>query len=101
MSKRSNEAFEKAKLAEAMSKALRNSEEMSDEEDAAITADALADPDNPPADDLIRRRGRPPLEHPKEAVKLRLDADVLNHFRSAGPGWQTRINDALRRATGK
>ena len=66
-----------------------------------FTADALNDPDNPPADDLIRRRGRPPLEHPKEAVKLRLDADVLEHFRSDGPGWQTRINDALRRAAGK
>jgi len=41
------------------------------------------------------RRGRPPLERPKEAVKLRLSPDVLDHFRASGPGWQTRINAAL------
>lgn len=40
--------------------------------------------------------GRPPLEHPKELVTLRLDADVVAHFRAAGPGWQTRVNAALR-----
>jgi uncharacterized protein (DUF4415 family) len=33
----------------------------------------------------------------KEAVKLRLDPDVLAHYRGTGPGWQTRINDDLRR----
>lgn len=45
------------------------------------------------------RRGRPPQgAAPKEAIKLRIDADVLAHFRSGGPGWQTRINEALRRA---
>ena len=44
------------------------------------------------------RRGRPPSEHPKEAIKLRIDPDVLAYFRATGPGWQTRINDALRRA---
>lgn len=46
------------------------------------------------------RRGRPPAEAPKEAIKLRLDADVLKHFRESGPGWQTRINAALRQAAG-
>jgi uncharacterized protein (DUF4415 family) len=44
------------------------------------------------------RRGRPPLEHPKQAVKLRLDPDVLERWRASGPGWQTRMNEALRRA---
>jgi uncharacterized protein (DUF4415 family) len=49
--------------------------------------------------DKFVRRGRPPQgAAPKEAIKLRLDAEVLAHFRSGGPGWQTRINDALRRA---
>lgn len=85
---------------EARRKALANLEAMTDEEDAAITADALADPDNPPADDLIRRRGRPALANPKEAVKLRIDADVLDHFRAMGQGWQTRMNEALRKAAG-
>ena len=44
------------------------------------------------------RRGRPPSAAPKEAIKLRLDRGVLAYFRKLGPGWQTRINQALRRA---
>jgi uncharacterized protein (DUF4415 family) len=32
----------------------------------------------------------------KLAVTLRLDADVLAWFKKAGPGYQTRINRALR-----
>jgi uncharacterized protein (DUF4415 family) len=46
----------------------------------------------------IVRRGRPPLENPKQAVKLRLDADVLAAYRKTGDGWQTRINADLRKA---
>ncbi len=45
---------------------------------------------------LERRRGRPKLEAPKQAIKIRLSQDVLAGFRATGPGWQTRINDALR-----
>jgi uncharacterized protein (DUF4415 family) len=37
----------------------------------------------------------------KEQVTLRIDQDVLEHFRDGGPGWQDRINDALRKAAGK
>ena len=37
----------------------------------------------------------------KEQVTLRLDQDVLEHFQASGPGWQDRINDALRKAAGK
>jgi uncharacterized protein (DUF4415 family) len=44
------------------------------------------------------RRGRPPLPDPKQAVKLRLDADVLAAYRKTGTGWQTRINADLRKA---
>ena len=44
------------------------------------------------------RRGRPPLANPKQAVKLRLDADVLAAYRKTGTGWQTRINADLRKA---
>ena len=40
--------------------------------------------------------GRPRIENPKQAVKLRIDADVLTKFRESGPGWQTRINGILR-----
>ena len=48
----------------------------------------------------LRRLGRPPLPAPKKAVKLRLDPDVLERWRASGPGWQTRMNEALRRALG-
>jgi uncharacterized protein (DUF4415 family) len=37
----------------------------------------------------------------KDQVSLRIDQDVLEHFREGGPGWQDRINDALRKAAGK
>ena len=37
----------------------------------------------------------------KELVSLRIDQDLLEHFQADGPGWQDRINDALRRAVGK
>ena len=37
----------------------------------------------------------------KETVTLRLDQDVLQHFQQDGPGWQDRINAALRKAAGK
>jgi uncharacterized protein (DUF4415 family) len=33
----------------------------------------------------------------KKMVTLRLDRDVLEHFRASGPGWQRRLNDALRK----
>ena len=36
----------------------------------------------------------------KETVSLRLDRDVLAHFQDDGPGWQERINEALRKAAG-
>jgi uncharacterized protein (DUF4415 family) len=49
----------------------------------------------------IIKRGRPPLENPKEAIKLRLDHDVLAAYRKTGSGWQTRINADLRKAARK
>jgi uncharacterized protein (DUF4415 family) len=48
--------------------------------------------------DKLIRPGRPKAAAPKEAVSLRLDPDILVHFRAAGPGWQSRINAALRKA---
>ena len=44
-----------------------------------------------------RLRGRPVKATPKIRVAVRLDPDVVDHFRATGPGWQTRINDALAR----
>jgi uncharacterized protein (DUF4415 family) len=37
----------------------------------------------------------------KELVSLRIDRDVLDFFQEDGPGWQERINAALRKAAGK
>lgn len=42
------------------------------------------------------QRGRPRSDSPKISTTIRLDADVLERFRADGPGWQSRINDALR-----
>jgi uncharacterized protein (DUF4415 family) len=39
---------------------------------------------------------KPAVPHVKETVSLRLDRDILDHFQSQGPGWQDRINSALR-----
>ena len=44
------------------------------------------------------RRGRPKAEKRKALLSVRLDEDVIAHFRATGPGWQSRINDALRKA---
>jgi uncharacterized protein (DUF4415 family) len=46
----------------------------------------------------VVRRGRPPGTAKKQAISIRLDRDVLAHFRAVGPGWQARINAALRRS---
>ena len=85
-------------------------------EEAAIDAGIAADPDAweltkedfaqmRPASEVHPefmeqwRRTRGKQEAPaKERVTIRLDADVTAHFRDGGPGWQTRLNDTLRRA---
>ena len=43
----------------------------------------------------------PSLPGVKEMVSLRIDRDVLDFFQEDGPGWQERINAALRKAAGK
>jgi uncharacterized protein (DUF4415 family) len=43
-----------------------------------------------------RRPGRPQSETVKKLVSLRLDPDIIEQFRATGPGWQSRINAALR-----
>ena len=42
-----------------------------------------------------RGRQKAPTKLP---VYIRLDVDIVEHFRDGGKGWQTRLNDALRRA---
>jgi uncharacterized protein (DUF4415 family) len=57
---------------------------------AATTKPAELPPKAPPA-----------LPHVKHTVTLRIDQDVLDFFQEEGPGWQDRINAALRKAAGK
>ncbi|KAF1023693.1 MAG: hypothetical protein GAK30_00356 [Paracidovorax wautersii] len=73
------------------------------EEDAAIDAGIAADPDTQEITakemahaQFLRRPGRPVADTPKQPVTIRLSQDVLNHFKASGPGWQTRIDAALR-----
>jgi uncharacterized protein (DUF4415 family) len=90
---------------------------LSDAEEARIQDGIAADPDNPewtaqdfrhakpfaqafPA--LARsRRGRGPQKEPtKVAISLRLTRAVVEHFKADGPGWQTRMDKALKKAAG-
>jgi len=90
----------------------------SPEEDAAINAGIAADSDSreldaewfakaKPASEVLppqiyaalvakRPRGRPKADETKVFTAIRLDADLLETFKSTGKGWQTRVNAALR-----
>lgn len=46
--------------------------------------------------DKLVRRGRPRSGRTKLSLTVRYDADIVDAFRATGPGWQTRMNDALR-----
>jgi uncharacterized protein (DUF4415 family) len=48
----------------------------------------------------VVRIGRPRSEQTKQAISLRLDPEVIAFFKAAGAGWQTRINEALRKVAG-
>ena len=95
---------------------------LTDEEEAEIQRMIASDPDNPELTDEqiaqarpfreafpdlaaaidreLGRRGRPPVENPRRQVSIRLDPEVLDYYKSTGKGWQSRINDALRKAAG-
>jgi uncharacterized protein (DUF4415 family) len=92
---------------------------ISDDEEARIQALIASDPDAPEATDeqlararpfaeahpdlmesIRRARGRPPVAHPRKQVSLRLDPAIIDKFKAGGKGWQTRINEALRKAAG-
>ena len=55
----------------------------------------------PPPRSRRRRRRRHAVPGVREQVSLRIDQDVLEYFQEGGPGWQDRINEALRKAAGK
>jgi uncharacterized protein (DUF4415 family) len=100
-----------------MKKHKRKVRRLSDAEEARIQAGIAADPDNPEwtARDFRRtkpfvkmfpalaksRRVRGPQKQPtKVAVSLRLTREVVDRFKAGGPGWQTRMDEALKKAAG-
>ena len=71
-------------------------------EDEEITRAAEADPDSPPLSDA-QIAAMNPVRGPQKAatktlVSIRLDADLVDTLRSSGKGWQSRVNDMLRKA---
>ena len=46
---------------------------------------------------LTRPRGRPKKADAKVHTHIHLSPQVLGHFRATGPGWQTRIDEVLRK----
>ena len=111
MSKKDDEKWKEARR-----KALADLANTTEEEEAEAHAAALRDPDNPPLTDEFWARARPAVEGMpefianwrkwrgqqkapvKKLVSLRIDPDIIDHFRATGPGWQRRINDTLRKA---
>lgn len=75
------------------------------EEEVAINRGIAADPDTyelgPEEFKRLKRVGRPRLESPKVAVTIRYDKAVIDAFKADGPGWQTRMNDALKRVVAR
>ncbi len=87
-----------------MERKRRASSPISDKDDAPVLDDRwFKRAARYEGDSLVRpaKRGRPALEQPKQQVTLRLDADVVKKFRATGDGWQTRINEALKRSLPK
>ena len=78
--------------------------------DAAIAHDAEDEPYDPNdpaavsafwAEARVTRRGRPPVAVKRPTLNMRVDADLLEHLRGLGKGWQTRVNQLLREAVDK
>jgi len=100
-----------------MAKHKRKRRGLSDAEEARIQAGIAADPDNPewsvqdfrrakpfvkafPSLATSRRVRGPQKQATKVAVSLRLTREVVERFKADGPGWQTRMDEALKKAAG-
>ncbi|WP_018856674.1 BrnA antitoxin family protein [Rhizobium sp. 42MFCr.1] len=51
-------------------------------------------------DKARKARGRPPMARTKKSVTIRLDADLVEHYKARGDRWQTQINSDLRKLSG-
>jgi len=68
--------------------------------DAFSAAEAVFKPATPAPAAPVPAPRKTGVPVAKETVSLKLDSDLIAHFQEDGPGWQERINDALRRAAG-
>ena len=74
-------------------------------EDRAINAAARSDPDAQPLTPaqlkamvpLRAVRGRPPSDNKKVLVSVRYSREVVDYFKSTGDGWQSRMDEVLRK----
>ncbi|MEQ5775257.1 BrnA antitoxin family protein [Thalassospira sp. NFXS8] len=74
---------------------------MTDAKDTAITKAARDAPDTQLVDSLMRKkRGRPFAEATTTKVSIRLSPEVLDASRATGNGWQTRVDELLRKEMG-
>lgn len=64
--------------------------------DAEIERNARADEDNPVWTDDMLARAEKRIARSRVAISIRVDAEVLEAFQAAGPGYQSRMNDVLR-----
>ncbi|KAA8985148.1 BrnA antitoxin family protein [Halospina sp. K52047b] len=82
------------------SKKHRTLDQPTPQEDQRIQQGIEADPDTRELSERefsqLKRMGRPKAEVTKERITIRLSPEVLEHFRSLGPGWQTRIDEVLK-----
>lgn len=62
-----------------------------------ITGEWIATADLYHGDKLVRR-GRPKLAHPRQLLSLRVPPQVIARWKASGPGWQTRMAEALEKA---
>ncbi len=46
------------------------------------------------------QRGRPKAASTKVSTTIRLSPEVIEYFKASGPGWQSRIDEALRKVAG-
>ncbi len=65
-----------------------------------ITDDWIAGADLYHGQKLLRR-GRPKLENPRQLLSLRLPPQVIERWKASGPGWQTRMAEALEKSAPK
>ena len=65
-----------------------------------VLSDAWFDEADAFIGERLVRRGRPRSDNPKTPVSIRLDPEVVAWFKRGGDGWQTRINEELRKVAG-